>query len=94
MVYRFYEKLMILVKEINPSSKISIIMKPNMGTIDRVARIIIALVIVVLFFTNIITGVVGIIALVLAGIFVLTSLISFCPLYLPFGMTTCPRKAT
>ena len=69
-------------------------MKANMGTIDRVLRIIIALVIGILYFTNILSGVLGIIALVLAVIFVLTSLISFCPLYLPFGLSTCPRKTT
>ena len=67
-------------------------MKKNMGTADRIIRLIIAAIIVVLFFTKIISGVLGIILLVLAGIFVLTSFISFCPLYLPFGIKTCPLK--
>ena len=67
-------------------------MKKNMGTIDKVVRIVLAIVIAVLFFTNVISGVLGIVLLVLAGVFVLTSLISFCPLYLPFGISTCKKK--
>lgn len=63
-----------------------------MGTIDKVIRILVALVIVILFSTNVISGVLGIILLVLAGIFVLTSVISFCPLYMPFGISTCKKK--
>ena len=60
-----------------------------MGMADRVIRVIIAAVIAILFFTNTISGTLGIILLVLAGIFVLTSFISFCPLYAPFGINTC-----
>ncbi|BBE18239.1 hypothetical protein AQPE_2401 [Aquipluma nitroreducens] len=63
-------------------------MKNNMGTIDKVIRILVAVVFAVLFFTNVITGTLGIILLVLAVVFVLTSLISFCPLYWPFGINT------
>jgi len=63
-------------------------MKKNMGTIDKVIRILVAVVFAVLFFTNVITGVLGIILLVLAAVFMLTSLISFCPLYWPFGINT------
>ena len=63
-------------------------MKKNMGTIDKAIRILIAIVIAVLFYTGVITGVLGIVLLVLAAVFVLTSLISFCPLYLPFGINT------
>jgi len=63
-------------------------MKKNMGTIDKVIRILVAVVFAVLFFTNVVTGTLGIILLVLAVVFVLTSLISFCPLYLPFGINT------
>lgn len=64
-------------------------MKKNMGSADRIIRLIIAAVIAGLFFTNIITGTLGIVLLVLAGIFLLTSLVSFCPLYAPFGISTC-----
>jgi len=64
-------------------------MKKNMGGADRIIRVLIAAVIAVLFFMKVITGTLGIVLLVLAGVFVLTSLISFCPLYLPFGIKTC-----
>lgn len=63
-----------------------------MGSADRVIRIIIAAVIGFLFFSGTLSGTLGIVLLVLSGIFVLTSLISFCPLYAPFGISTCPRK--
>lgn len=67
-------------------------MKKNMGTTDRVIRLIIAAVIGVLYYTGTISGTLGIVLLVLAGVFVLTSFISFCPLYAPFGISTCPNK--
>lgn len=67
-------------------------MKKNMGLTDRATRIIIAAVIAVLFFGNIVTGTLGIILLVVAGIFLLTSFVSFCPLYALFGLSTCPVK--
>ncbi len=67
-------------------------MKKNMGSLDKIVRIIVALVLVVLYFTNVVTGMLGIVLLVVAGIFVVTSLISFCPLYLPFGINTCKKK--
>jgi len=67
-------------------------MKKNMGSADKIIRVIIAAIICVLFFTGTITGTLGIILLVLAGVFVLTSLISFCPLYAPFGISTCRVK--
>ena len=64
-------------------------MKKNMGSADRIIRVIIAAVVAVLFFTKIVTGTLGIILLVVAGIFLLTSVVSFCPLYAPFGLSTC-----
>lgn len=67
-------------------------MKKNMGSIDKVVRILLAIVAVVLYFTNVVTGTWGIVLLVLAAVFVLTSLISVCPLYLPFGISTCKKK--
>jgi len=63
-------------------------MKKNMGTADRAARIIIAVAIAALYFSHMISGTIAIILLVLGGIFILTSFISFCPLYLPFGINT------
>lgn len=68
-------------------------MKKNMGTADRIIRVIIAAIIAILFFTKVITGTLGIILLVLAVVFVLTSLVSFCPLYLPLGISTCAKKS-
>lgn len=67
-------------------------MKKNMGTLDKSVRILIAAVIALLFFTKVITGTLAIVLLVLAGVFVLTSLVSFCPLYLPFGLSTCRKE--
>lgn len=67
-------------------------MKKNMGNIDRVIRILVALVIVVLYFTGQISGTTAIIGLILAGIFIFTSFMSFCPLYLPFGLSTRKKE--
>ncbi|MFZ1306598.1 MAG: DUF2892 domain-containing protein [Ferruginibacter sp.] len=67
-------------------------MKKNMGTADRIFRIILAAVIAFLYYNKTITGTLGIVLLVLAGVFVLTSLISFCPLYKLVGLNTCPAK--
>jgi len=63
-------------------------MKKNMGTVDKVIRIVVAAIILVLWFTHVITGVLAVILLILAGILVVTSLIGTCPLYLPFGLST------
>lgn len=63
-----------------------------MGTADRIIRVIIAAIVVILYFTGIISGTLGIVLLILAGIFVLTSFISFCPLYAPFGLSTRSTK--
>jgi hypothetical protein len=67
-------------------------MKANMGTADRVVRIIVALIIGGLYFANMISGTVAIILLVVAGIFIATSFISFCPLYFPFGISTRKKQ--
>lgn len=67
-------------------------MKKNMGSADRVIRLLIAAVIGVLYYTGTVSGTLGIVLLVLAGVFVLTSFISFCPLYAPFGLSTCKMR--
>ncbi len=67
-------------------------MKSNIGTIDRVIRLLAAAVVILLYFMNLISGTLAIVLLVFAGIFILTSLISFCPLYLPFGISTLGKK--
>lgn len=67
-------------------------MKPNMGTADRAVRILAAVVIAALYFANVISGTVAIILLVVAGAFIVTSLISFCPLYWPLGISTRKKE--
>jgi hypothetical protein len=67
-------------------------MKTNMGSVDRIIRVILAVVIAVLYFTKQITGTVAIILGILAIIFVLTSLVGVCPLYLPFKISTKKKQ--
>lgn len=67
-------------------------MKKNMGSADKIIRIVIAVIISALYFTQIISGTVAIILLALGAVFLLTSVISFCPLYVPFGISTCKQK--
>lgn len=67
-------------------------MKKNMGNVDRAVRVLLAIIIAALYFTGTVSGTVGIVLLALACIFVLTSFVSFCPLYAPFGISTCKTK--
>jgi hypothetical protein len=67
-------------------------MKKNVGSIDRVIRILIAVVIVVLYFTNVISGTLGIILLILAAVFVVTALINFCPIWSMLGISTKKKE--
>ncbi|HNU88094.1 MAG TPA: DUF2892 domain-containing protein [Ferruginibacter sp.] len=67
-------------------------MKKNMGNSDRMIRILLAAVFAVLYFTNTVTGTFGIVLLVLGAVFVVTSLVSFCPLYTLLGINTCAAK--
>jgi len=64
----------------------------NMGIIDRFARVIIAGIIAVLFYQDIISGYLGTALVILGFVFVLTSLFSFCPIYSLFGIKTCKTK--
>lgn len=66
-------------------------MKKNMGTADRVFRILIAIGVAILYLTDIISGTTALIAMAIGVVFLLTSLVSFCPLYAPFGFRTCGR---
>ena len=68
-------------------------MKKNMGTADRIIRTLIAIVVGVLYFTGQISGTVAIILGILAIVFLLTSLIGTCPLYLPVGLSTKKKTA-
>lgn len=64
-------------------------MKKNMSKTDGFLRVLIAVAVVALYATEVIEGTLAIVLLVLSGIFVLTSLVSFCPLYTIFGIRTC-----
>lgn len=66
-------------------------MTRNMGSIDRAVRTVAALVIGYLWWTGAIAGTLGTVMAVLAVVFLLTSMVSFCPLYRPFGLSTCGR---
>ena len=67
-------------------------MKKNVGNLDKVLRIILALLIGYLYYSGVISGALGIVLIVFGGILVLTSLVSFCPIYAPFGIKTCKIK--
>jgi len=67
-------------------------MKNNMGALDKIIRVLVAAVFVYLFYTEKVTGSLGYVLLVFAGIFLLTSLMSFCPLYTVLGIKTCKIK--
>ena len=69
-------------------------MKKNMGSADRIIRLVIAAIAVFLFYNGTLTGTVGVVALVLAAVFTLTSLMGFCPLYRLAGISTCPVSPT
>lgn len=68
-------------------------MKKNLGTTDKVIRLLAAAVILVLYFTQVITGTMAVVLLVVAGLLILTSVVSFCPVYWPFGISTRTGKA-
>lgn len=63
-------------------------MKRNMSNLDRIIRVVVAVIFAYLYFSGIVTGALGIILIVLAAVFLLTSLIAFCPLYAPFKFST------
>jgi hypothetical protein len=67
-------------------------MKPNIGNTDKIVRIIAAILIGVLYFANLISGTTAIVLLVVSGILILTSFLSFCPLYFPFGISTIKKE--
>jgi hypothetical protein len=67
-------------------------MKKNMGSIDRILRLLVAVAVIILYFTHIINGTVAIVLLALSAIFILTSFMSVCPLYMPFGISTCKKE--
>jgi hypothetical protein len=68
-------------------------MKENIGNTDRIIRVVVAVVIAVLYFTNTITGILGYLLLAVGGIFILTGLLGTCPIYYAFGINTCSVKS-
>lgn len=67
-------------------------MKTNMGGIDRIIRFALALVFGALYFTKTVEGTLAYVLLALGGVFILTSMVGFCPLYTLFGWSTCSAK--
>ena len=67
-------------------------MKANMGTLDKTIRVLIAIAIAILIYTNVISGTLAIVLGIFGIVFVLTSLVSFCPMYTLFGIRTCKTK--
>ncbi len=63
-----------------------------MGSTDKIIRILFALVVAVLFYTKTVEGTLALVLGILATVMVATSFISFCPLYLPFGLSTRKKK--
>lgn len=68
-------------------------MKKNMGAADKLIRVLIAVIIAVLYYLEIISGTLALVLLAFAFIFLLTSLVSFCPLYTILGINTCKKEA-
>lgn len=67
-------------------------MKKNVGSVDRIMRILVAIIMAVLYFTGVVSGTLGIVLLVAAVVFLLTSFMSFCPFYPILGISTCSKK--
>lgn len=67
-------------------------MKKNISATDRIIRVMIAAITAILFFTNIISGIAGIVLMAVGGILLLTSVINFCPIYYVLGISTFGKK--
>jgi drug/metabolite transporter superfamily protein YnfA len=67
-------------------------MTKNLGSIDRILRIVLGITFGILYFTGVTTGTLGIVLAALGGVFIATSLISWCPIYAVLGIKTCPAK--
>ncbi len=63
-----------------------------MGKTDRIVRVVIAVVIAGLYYGGYISGTLGLVLLILAAVFVITSFMGYCPLYAPLGLNTCANK--
>ncbi len=67
-------------------------MKKNVGTFDKILRIVVAVIIAALYYFEVITGTLGLVLIILAIVFLLTGLLNFCGLYAIFGIKTCSKK--
>ena len=67
-------------------------MKKNMGSNDKLIRLMVAIILIILYYKSILVGTLGIIALILAFVLTITSLVSFCPLYTLLGINTCKKE--
>lgn len=67
-------------------------MDKNVGKVDKLVRVLVALLLVGLYFSGILSGVLGYILLAVAGVMILTGLVNFCPLYSMLGVNTCKRR--
>lgn len=67
-------------------------MTKNMGTVDRIIRFVFAVAVAVLYFTGVISGTLAIILGILAAVFLVTSIVGFCPLYAPFKLSTAKKS--
>ena len=67
-------------------------MKSNMSSVDRILRVVVALVVAALYFTNQISGLAMIVMGIVGGIFLLTSSVAFCPLYALLGLSSKKRE--
>ncbi|MFN3412276.1 MAG: DUF2892 domain-containing protein [Exilispira sp.] len=66
-------------------------MVKNMGILDRIIRVVLAIIFIILYLIKVVYGAFGIILLIFAGIFIITSIIGFCPLYLPLKINTIKK---
>jgi hypothetical protein len=69
-------------------------MKKNVGTVDKIIRLLVATVLAILYFTGVVSGTLGIVLLIVAVVFAATAFIGFCGLYTLLGISTCPVKRT
>ena len=63
-------------------------MKRNLSNLDRIIRVLVAAVFAYLYFSGVVTGTFGILLVALGGVFLLTAVVAFCPLYVPFKFST------
>jgi hypothetical protein len=80
------------IKEVSADICKKKMMKKNLGKLDRVLRVILSVMLIALSAKGVITGFFGTLSYVLALVFLVTSIVQFCPLYLPFGINTCEKK--